>query len=63
VARRGSSGHTPKKHLSMNIDARLAFKVQIMADRRNTDVSAIIEESLREYLQARAWFLSDSPSS
>ena len=63
MAKKEPFRHIPTKQLYVNIDARLAMKAQVLADKRDTHVSTIVEESLREYLRARARFLSDIPSS
>lgn|GEM_PF-1572836 len=63
MAKKGPSRSIPTKSLKVSVDASLALKAKVLAEKRKTHASTIVEESLRKYLRARARFLSDIPSS
>ncbi|MGV8118363.1 MAG: hypothetical protein AB2L14_01235 [Candidatus Xenobiia bacterium LiM19] len=51
----------PVKSLSVKVEAGVGMRALLYAEKRRTNISIIVEEALREYIKARAGFLSDIP--
>lgn len=49
----------PVKALSVKVEAKVGMRALLYAEKRRTNISIIVEEALREYIKARAGFLSD----